>query len=163
MFVARPAFLARKIIDFGKEELRHVGGEHALVVLGEDAVVKAAFAQLAVKKPEPEQIVAELLAKEPFAAHAIESGEYAGLEELFGRDTGTAVLLVEFVEEGREILEDRVHARLNRAQGMGGRHAAVEVDDGKEVGLSLRFSAHGYQTMSTNILFKPSAIFSTTC
>ena len=67
MLVAGPAFLAGEVIDFGEEEPGPVGVEHAVVVLGEGAVVEAAFAPLAVEKPEPEQMVADLLAQETFA------------------------------------------------------------------------------------------------
>ena len=140
--VAAPAFLAAEIIDLGEEELGHVSGEDALVVLGEDAVVKAAFAELTVQEPEPEQIVAKLLAEEAFAAHGVEGGEHAGLEQLLGRDAGPAQFLVELVEEGRELLEHEVHTALDAAQRMVGGHALVEVDDGQEVRLGLRFSAH---------------------
>lgn len=142
MRVAAPAFLAAQVIDLGEEELGHVGGQDALVVLGEDAVVKAAFAELPVQKPEPEQIVAELFAEEAFAAHGVEGGEHAGLEELLGRDAGPAQFLVELVEEGRELLEHEVHAALDGAQRMVGGHALVEVDDAQKVRLDLRFSAH---------------------
>ena len=61
----------------------HIGGEDALVVLGEDAVVEAALAELTIQEPEPEQIVAELFAEELLAAHGVERGQHAGLGPKF--------------------------------------------------------------------------------
>src|SRR6185503_9479280 len=70
--VAGPAFLARELIDFGKEQPRHFRREHALIIFGEETVIETAFAELAVQEPQPKQIVGELLAKAPLAAHAVE-------------------------------------------------------------------------------------------
>ena len=143
--IARPAFLPRKVVDFSEEKLRHVGGKNSLVVLGKDAVIEAAFAVFAVKEPEPEKIVAELFAEEPFAADTVKGGEHAGLEELLGRNTVAAFVGVEFVEERGELLEDGVHMALDRTQWMIGRHGGVEVDDRQKVRLGLCFSTHAIQ------------------
>lgn len=116
VLVVGPAFLAGKVIDFGEEQPGHAGVEPAVVILGEGAVVEAAFGQLAVEKPQPEQIVADLLAQEALAAHGVKGGEPAGLEQLLGRDARPAQLGVELVKEGRELLEDVVQAGLERAQ-----------------------------------------------
>ena len=142
MRVARPPFLPREVIDFGEEELGHGGGEDALVVLGEDPGVEAALTEFAIQKSEPEQIVAELFAEEPFAADGIERGQHARLEQLFRRNAGASQRLVEFVQERRALLQDRVHPPLDAAQRMIRRHAGIEVDHGQEVGLGLRSSAH---------------------
>ena len=161
--VAAPAFLTAQVIDLGEEEFGHVGGKDALVVLGEDAVVKAAFAELPVQEPEPEQIVAELLAEEAFTADGVEGGEHAGLEQLLGRDAGPAQFLVELVEEGRELLKHEVHAALNGAQWMAAGHALVQVDDGQEVRLGLRFSAHASLIQITTPCSNSSETISPTC
>src|SRR5271163_389300 len=146
VFITGPAFLAREVIHFDKEQLGNFGGEDALVVLGEDAVVEAALAELAVQKPEPEQIIAELFAEEPFAAHTIQGGEYPGLEQLLRRNAGTTFVGIELLEQRRELLQDRIHAALNNAQRMPGGHAGVEIDNSQKVRLGLRFSAHGSLT-----------------
>ena len=143
--VARPPFLPRKVIDFGEEKLRHVGGENPLIVLGKNAVIEAAFAVFTVKEPEPEQIVAELLAEEPFAADAVKGGEHAGFEELLGRNAVAAFVGVEFIEERGKLFENGVHMALDRPQRMIGGHGSVEVDDGQKVRLSLCFSTHAIQ------------------
>lgn len=83
-FVAGPAFLPAQIIDCDEKESGHVGGKHAVVVLGKAAVVKAPFAELAVQRPKPEEIVAELFAEQPFAAHAVKRRQHARLEQLLG-------------------------------------------------------------------------------
>jgi hypothetical protein len=163
VLVAGPAVLAREVIDLGEEEPGHVGGEHALIVLGEDAVVEAALAQFAVEEPEPEQIVAELLAEEPFAAHAVKGGEDAGLEQLLGRDAGAAVLLVKGVEEGRELFQNRIHVALDGAQRMVGGHSGVEVEDGEKLGLGLGLTAHAFQTPLKPSCSKSRGTFSTAC
>lgn len=97
-----------------------------LVVFGEDAVMEAAFAELAVHEPEPAQVVAQLFAEAPFAALAIEGGQDASLEQLFGRDAGATRFLVERVEEGRETLKDGIDLSFDGAQGVAGGHAGVE-------------------------------------
>ncbi len=163
MFVAGPAFLAGKIIHLGEEEFGHVGGEHALVVLGEDAGVEAAFVELAVEEPEPEQIVAELFAEEALAADGVKCREHAGLEQLLGRNAGTPEFFIEVVKQGREFLQHDIQMALDRTQRMFGRHAGVEVDDRQKVRLGLRFSAHGFQTHLNPLCSNSRETFSTTC
>ena len=150
MLVTGPAFLTRQIINLREEQFGHVGREHALIVLGENTVVETAFAELAVEEPEVEQIVAELLAEEPFTAHGVERREQPGLEQLLGRNAGAAILGIEIVEEGREFLEHRVHAALDRPQRMVSGDRRVEVDHGEKVRLNLRFSAHVKQTRTAS-------------
>jgi hypothetical protein len=166
-FVAGPAFLPAQVIDFHEEESGHVGGEHALVVLGKDAVVKAAFAKLAVQKPEPEQMVTELFAEETLAADAIKRRQHPRLEQLFGRNAVAPALGVEFIEERREFFQDGVHAAFDGAQRMLLGHALVEVDHRQKVRLGLGFSAHEFQTniasASSNVFQQPAsngAVFS---
>ena len=146
MFVAAPAFLAREVIDFSEEEFGHVRRKHALIVLGKDAVVEAAFGKFAVQKPEPKQIIGELLAKEPFAAHAVKGGQHTRLEQLLRRNAVAPDVGIKFVKQRRELLQNRVHAALDGAQRMVGGHGGVEVDDRQKVRLSLRFSTHEFQT-----------------
>ena len=80
MVVTGPAGLPAQVIHFKEEESGHVGGEHALVVLGKNAVVEASFMELPIQKPEPKQIVAKLFAQEPFTADTVKGGEHAGFE-----------------------------------------------------------------------------------
>ena len=135
VFVAGPAFLPGEVVDFDKEEFGDLGGKDALIVLSEDAMVKTTLAELAVQEPKPEQVVAQLLAEEPFAAHTVEGGQDAGLEELFGRDAGAAFPGIEIVEQGRELLQHRVDAAFNGPERMVGGHEGVEMDDGQKVRL----------------------------
>jgi hypothetical protein len=55
-------------------------------------------------------------------------------------DAGATFLGVKFVEEPRELLQHGIPATLDGAQRMVGGHALVEVNDGQEVRLGLRFS-----------------------
>ena len=142
MLVAGPALLPGNIVDFGKEELGHVSGEHALIVLRKDTVVEATLGKLAVEKPQPEQVVAELLTEQPFAADGVESGQHAGLEQLLRRDAGPPQFLVQGVEQWREPLQDGIQAALDGTQRMIGGHAVIEVNDRQKVRLGLRFSTH---------------------
>src|SRR6266498_3913045 len=159
VFITGPAFLTGEVIHFGEEKSGHVGGENPLVVLGEDAVVEATFAELPVEKPQPEQIVAQLFTKESFAAHTIESSEHAGLEQLLRRNTRRTILCVEIIEEGRKLFKNRVHSALDGAQRMVGWHALVQVDDRQEVRLSLRFSTHDFQTLLSSACSIPMRLF----
>ena len=143
MFIARPTCGARQVIDFQKKQFRHVGGETARAVLGKAAVVKAAFAELAVEEPKPEEIVAELFAEAAFAADAVERGQHARLEELIGWDARAAGGGVEFGEERREFFQDGIHVRLDRAQRMVARHTLVQVDHRQKIRLGLNRSTHG--------------------
>lgn len=158
VFVAGPFFLAGELIDFGKEEAGHLRREHALIILGEGAVVEAALGKLPVQKPKPEQIVGELL-----AAHRVKGDEHAGLEELFGRNAGASLPSIELVKQGRELLEHDVHAALDLAQRMVGRHALVEIDDGQKLRLGLRFSTHACSDAPIHNWFQLFSSFSTSC
>jgi len=54
-----------------------------------------------------------------------------------GRDARLAQFLVELVKQGRESLERGIAPALDGAQGMAGRHAVVEVQDGQKFPLGL--------------------------
>lgn len=164
MFIAGPAALARELIDFGETELGDVGRKHAVVVLGQDAVIEAALAELAVQKAEPEQVVAQLLAEEPLTAHAVEGGQHMGLEPLFRREAGSAVGLVEVIEPGRTFLEDGTDLALAGAPGMVGGDWGIEVEDGEEIELSLGCAAHTFlQTTLSASCLHSCKTFSTAC
>jgi hypothetical protein len=104
-----------------------------------------------------------LLAEEAFAAHGVERGEQAGLEQLLGRDAGPPHLLVEIVEERRKLFQDGISVPLDGAQRMLGGHCGVEVDDGQKVRLNLRFSTHLDPIHSSSDLFKEIWRISTAC
>ena len=95
MGVVGPVLPAYQIENLGEEQRGHVVREHALKVLGKDAVVNTPLAEPAVEEPRPEQVIAELLAEEPLAAHGAEGCEHAGLEQLPGQDGGPAQFLVQ--------------------------------------------------------------------
>jgi hypothetical protein len=105
-------------------------------------VVKTALVELPVEEPEPEQIVAELFAKEPFTADAVKGGEHAGLEQLFRRNAAATSLGIKFIKQRGEFFQNNVHLAFDGAQRMVRRHALVEVDDRQKVRLGLRFSTH---------------------
>src|ERR1022692_1930644 len=148
--VAGPALLAREIIDLGEEKFGDLGGKDALIVLGEDAVVEAALAELTVKEPKPEQIVGKLFAEKPLAAHTVEGGQDAGLEQLLGRNAVPTFFGVELIKQGRELLQHGIDAALDGPQRMVGGHEGVEINDGEEVRLGLRCSTHVSQTPLSN-------------
>ena len=60
-------------------------------------------------------------------------------------------------------MQDSVHAALDGAQGMIGRHAGVKVDRREELGLSLRFSTHIDPILPPCESYKENPSFSTTC
>ncbi len=159
MLVAGPAFLAREVIHFGEEQLGHLRRQNALVVLGKGAVVEAALGKFAVQEPKPEQIVTPLFAKEPVGAHAVKGDQHAAFEQLFGRHAGATFLGVKFIEQRRELPQNRIHTPLDGAQGMIGGHALVEVDDGQEVRLGLRFSTHVSLTRHAHICSSQVGLF----
>jgi len=163
VFIAGPAFLPAQVIDFEEEELGHVGGKDPVVVLGKDAVVEAAFGKLAVKEPEPEQIVAELFAEEAFTANTVEGGEHTSLEQLLRWDAGASHLLIKFLEQRRKLFKNRVHTALDSAQRMRLRHALVEVDHRQKVRLGLGFSTHDYLMRFTPSCSNSNETFSTAC
>jgi hypothetical protein len=159
VFVAGPALLPAQVIHFDKEEFGHVRREHAVIVLGKDAVVEAAFAELPVQEPKPQEIVAELFAEQAFAAHAVERRQHPRLEQLLRRNRGRTVPGIKLVKQRRKLLQHGIHAALDGTQRMLGGHALVEVDDRQKVRLGLRFSAHGFQT---NFNFAGSNVFQQT-
>lgn len=75
--------------------------------MAKNAVIEAAFVELPVEEPKPEQIVAELFAKEPLTADAVKGGQHAGFEPLFGRDAAPAFLGIEFIKQRGEFFSGR--------------------------------------------------------
>ena len=55
-----------------KEESRDFLIEQSLVVLAENAVIKAAFLGFSIQKPQPQTVIIELHAEHPFAAHRVQ-------------------------------------------------------------------------------------------
>src|SRR5262249_30268161 len=127
------------------------------------AMIETTLAQFTVQEPQPEQIVAQLLAEQPFAADAKEGDQHARLEQLLRRNAGTPLLGIERVEQRRELLQDGVHTAFNSSQGMIGRYTGIKVHHGQKVGLSLRFSTHVDPIPSSHYAFKQSSSFSTPC
>ena len=162
MIVAGPAGLPAQVIDFEEEELGHLGGEHTLVVLGKNAVVETAFVELPVQKPEPEQIVAELLAKQPFTADAVKGGQHAGFEQLLGRDAGAALVGVKLIKERGKLFQDGIHLAFDRAQRMVRRHTLVQVDDRQKFRLGLGFSTHALSDITPAKKFQRKIVFQQT-
>jgi hypothetical protein len=117
-------------------------------------MVKAAFPQLTVQKPQPEQIVTKLLAQKPLTAHAKERHQNPRLKQLLGRNAGPAFSGIELVKQGRELLQDGVGAAFDSSQRMIGRDRRIEINHGQEVRLGLRFSAHADPIQSTGHSFK---------
>lgn len=72
---------------------------------------------------------------------------------MLGRDAGTAVLLVEIVEESGAPLEGGIHPALDGSQGMIGGHGGVKVEDGEEFRLRLRLAAHALSDAAQPIGF----------
>ena len=93
---------------------------------------------------QPQQGMAGLFAEQAFTADAIEAGEYAGLEQLFRRNTGPSQFLIECIERWRELFENRVHATLDGAQRMIRQHAMIADDYRQKVWLGLKFARHAY-------------------
>jgi hypothetical protein len=135
-------------------------------------MVEAAFAKLTVQKPQPQEIVAQLLAEQTLAPDTVERRQDPRLQQLLGRDAIPSTGGVQFIEQRRKLLQDQVNTLLDRAQRMIGRHTLVEVDHRQKVRLGLRFSAHAYltshfqcwfQTKKTNfntllVAFKPECL-----
>ena len=105
-------------------------------------MIKAPLTELPIQKPQPQQIVSQLLAEEPLASDAVECAQHPRFEQLLGRDTWPSGLGIELVEQGRELFQNSIHTLLNSPQWMLSRHTPVEVNYSQEVRLSLRFSAH---------------------
>jgi len=101
-------------------------------------VVETDVTELAVKKREPKEMVAELLTKASLAADAVERHPHAGLRPWLGRDAGTGKLVVETVKPGRAFPEHGVERAPDGPQGMIHRHDGVVVQHGREVRLGLR-------------------------
>lgn len=81
--------------------------EHAFLVLGEDRVVERLVVQGLVQEPAEEQVVAQLLAELPLAAHAEEGHEETALQQHFrgdGRPAGVGIHSVENPGESQKLL-----------------------------------------------------------
>jgi hypothetical protein len=134
VLVAGPAVLTRQRIDLRKENPRHIRRKHSLVVLGNDAVVEAAFAEFAIQKPKPEQIVAELFAEKPLAADTGKRPSLSGLEPWLGRNAGAAEFFLQLVQEGRQFPQHRIDLPLHGVERRVGRDGGIEVRPGQNPG-----------------------------
>src|ERR1041385_864918 len=159
MLITGPAFLAREIINLGKEQFGHFHREHSLVILTEHTVIKAALAKVPIQKPQPKQIVGELFAEKPLAAHTIKGHQDAALEQLLRWNTWPSTLSVELVKQSREFLENGIDSLFDSPQRVVRRNPAAKINHGQKIRLSLRFSAHGDLIPSIKNLFKKILLF----
>ena len=105
-------------------------------------MVETDVTELAVKKREPKEMVAELLTKASLAADAVERHPHAGLRPWLGRDAGTGKLVVELVKPRRAFPEHGVERAPDGPQAMIDRHDGVVVQHGREVRLGLRCTTY---------------------
>src|ERR1043165_7671913 len=125
--------------------------------------IETSLIQLAIQKPQPKEVVGQLLAVEPFAAHRIECNEDAALEQLLGWNRRPSFLGIKLIEEGRESGQHLIDLLFDATQRVVGRHALVEVDRRQELRLRFSFSTHADPIASPLLLFNLFESFSAAC
>src|SRR5512133_3844410 len=142
VLVAHEAGAASRLHDLGEELRRHFMFEQSLPVPREGRVVEALLDAIHVEEPAEQQVVVELLAEEPLAAHAVERHQQRRLQEPLGRDRGPADFAVHRVERRRERRQRLVGERLHPPQWVVLRHPLVGGDEAEHRDLALVAAAH---------------------
>ena len=99
--------------------------------------VEAAVADVEVEEPLEQQVVLQPLAELALAAHREQRDQQARLQQVLGRDRGTAALGVHLVEQRRQPRQHRLHDRLDAPDRVARRDQLVRRDRQQHVCLAL--------------------------
>jgi hypothetical protein len=117
-------------------------GFEALAILGEGGGVEGFVVGLHVKEPSKEEIVVDLLEELAFAANGVKGHEEKGIEEPFGRHTGSAGRAVGLFEERMVEFDDAIGASFEIAERMVVANAVLHFEGMKQRQLLIDMSAH---------------------
>jgi hypothetical protein len=131
--------------------------------VAKDRRIKGAFVQVAIQKPQPEEIVGQLFAEQPLAAHGIKSHQDPALEQLLRGNGGAAFLGIELVKQAGKLGQHGVQPLFNAAQGMVGGDALVEADDAQKFRLGFGGAAHTVYLIASSRIHSNFSSFSAAC
>src|SRR5262249_33563012 len=107
---------------------RDIASQEAIAVLAEDGCIPYGIIRRKTHKPTEQKIIVELLHKEPFGAHAIESLEKQSAQKPLGRDARSTVPRVKLRERLRLTGEHLIYQRADQTQRMIQRNPPFKVN-----------------------------------
>ena len=114
------------LCDDGQEELAcHLVRDQPVAVLGENGRNEALFDHVHVEEPPEQQVVVELLAEEPLAAHGVERHQQHRFQKTLRRNRRPTVRRVHRVEHRRQLRQRPVGQLLDRAQRVRRRNSRI--------------------------------------
>ena len=163
MLVAGPPLFPTQLEHFIEEQLRTFGAQHPLLVLAEAAVVPTALVQFPIQKPQPQEVVRQLLAEQSLRTHRVQRHQQPRLQQLLGRNRRPSVDRIEGIELRTESAQDLLGLTLDHAQRVIFGDSRFGIDQGAELRLLFRFSAHEPIHHNPYTIGKPKSPFSTAC
>lgn len=101
-------------LDHGAKELPgRVARHEPIPILREDRRIEARLLHIHIEEPAKHEVVVELLAELPLAAHRVQRDEQHRFEQPLGRDRGSPHRRVHLVEHGRQLRERCVRQLLD--------------------------------------------------
>jgi hypothetical protein len=117
-----------KQVQNPRQELgRDIASQQAIAVLAEDGCIPYRIIRRKTHKPAEQKIIVELLHKQPFGAHTIESLEKQSAQKPLGRDARPTVPPVKLRERPRLTGEHLINKRADRTQRVIQRNPSFEV------------------------------------
>jgi hypothetical protein len=142
MLVADQAETASLLDDQLEKLSRRIVVEQSAAIMCKAAVVKARFIAVHVEEPAEQQIVVELLTKQPITADTIKCHQQRSLEQPLGRNRRSPGVAVHSAQQPGQFDQRRVSQGLNPAQRMIGRHPLFRRSQTQHRGLAVRFPSH---------------------
>jgi hypothetical protein len=117
-FVRKPLQAAGLRHHAGEKLARHVVLQQPRPVAREGRVVEARLGHIHIEEPAEQQVVVELLAEHPFAAHGVERHQQRGLQQPLGWERRSPDQAVHRIEQRRELPQRRIGEFLDPSQRM---------------------------------------------
>src|SRR5262245_36744158 len=105
-------------------------------------MVEALLVRFHVQEPAEQQVVVELLAKQPLTANRVQRHQQRGLEQSLGRYRRPSHATVHLVENRRQLLEHPVGYLLDTPQRMSMRYLLLHIHPHQHRPLLPLFTAH---------------------
>jgi hypothetical protein len=105
-------------------------------------VVEAGLVHLRIQEPAEQQVVVELLAKQPLAAHRVQRHQQRGFQQPLGRQRRSPHRAVHLIEHRRKFLERSLGQGFDAPQRMVLRDPLLRIDHHQHRPLPLIFTAH---------------------
>jgi hypothetical protein len=114
------------LVDFGKELLRHLGGQQPVAVLRKHRMVPHRVVHAQAHKPAEQQVVVDLLDQQPLRAHRVEHLQQQRPQNVLRRNRWPPGVGIQRIELRAQRPQHRVRQLANRSQRMILRHTLLQ-------------------------------------